>query len=131
MGDNLSKVQRSICMSSIRSKWTSQEKKVHGLLKSLKIRHKMHPVLPGNPDILIFPKTAVYLHGCFWHKCPKCYVAPKSRKEYWIPKIESNVKRDRKNKSSLKKLDFKVAIIWEHDVKDNIKLKSLFNRIVR
>lgn len=131
MGDNLSKLQRSYCMSKIQSKWTSQEKKVHGLLKAAKIKHKMHPSLPGNPDILIFPKNVVFVHGCFWHKCSKCYVAPKSQKEYWIPKIEGNVKRDKKNKFVLKKLGFKVVIIWEHDAKNKIKLKSLLNRIVQ
>ncbi len=85
-------------MSNIKSKWTDQEKKIHSYLKANKIKHKMHPKLSGSPDILLKDaNTVVFLHGCFWHKCPKCYKEPKSNKKYWLPKIEKNVKRDRKN----------------------------------
>jgi len=56
------------------------------------------------PDILLTgSNTAVFLHGCFWHKCPVCYRAPKSNEEYWLPKIEANVKRDKKNSAALRK----------------------------
>ncbi|MFA5382379.1 MAG: hypothetical protein WC356_04375 [Candidatus Micrarchaeia archaeon] len=88
MSDNLTKEQRSRCMSKIRSKWTKQEKKIHNYLKGDKIRHKMHPKLPGNPDIVLKDsKTAVFLHGCFWHKCPNCYKEPKSREAIGCPKL--------------------------------------------
>ena len=122
MADNLTSEQRSKTMSRIRSKWTTQEKKIHDYLKGNKIKHKMHPKISGSPD-LIFEnsKTAVFLHGCFWHKCPKCYIKPKTNKKYWLPKIEANVKRDRKNNKILKKEGFKVVRIWEHEAKRNIK----------
>ncbi len=128
MADNLTKEQRSKTMSRIRSKWTSQEKKIHNYLKGNKIKHKMHPNIKGSPDILLKDtKTVIFLHGCFWHKCPKCYKEPKSNKEYWLPKIEKNVKRDRKNKKLLKAQGFKVIIIWEHEIKKDLKkvLKNL------
>ena len=118
MVDNLTKEQRSKCMSQIRSKWTAQETKIHNFLKGHKIKHKMHPQLTGKPDILLtHTNTIVFLHGCFWHKCPKCYKEPKSRKEYWLPKIENNVKRDKKYARMLKSEGYKVIKVWEHEVK--------------
>jgi|TARA_Y100000310_G_C20687177_1_gene819834 DNA mismatch endonuclease (patch repair protein) len=121
MADNLTKEQRTKCMSRIRSKWTIQERKLHNFLKGNKIRHKMHPKLTGNPDILLTStKTVVFLQGCFWHKCPKCYKEPKTRKKYWLPKIQNNVKRDRKNAKILKKEGFNVLKMWEHQVKNEL-----------
>ena len=77
----------------------------------------MHPVIAGKPDIVIKKgKKAVFIHGCFWHKCPRCYRQPKTRKKYWLPKIENNVKRDGKNTRTLRKLGYKVMKIWEHEL---------------
>lgn len=118
MADNLTKKQRSYCMSKIRSKWTVQEKKVHNFLTAQKIKHKMHPKLLGNPDILLLDsKTVIFVHGCFWHKCPKCYKEPKSNRRYWLPKIEHNIKRDKKNAKLLKENGYSVIKIWEHKLK--------------
>jgi len=118
MVDTLTEEQRSHCMSRIRSKWTKQEKTIHNYLKSRKIKHKMHPKIKGNPDILfIKTKTVVFLHGCFWHKCPKCYIKPKSNKAYWLPKIDKNVLRDKENEKLLKSQNYHVIKIWEHEIK--------------
>ncbi len=126
MADNLTIEQRSKTMSRIKSKWTSQEKKIHNYLKGNKIKHLMHPKIEGSPDILLEDtKTAVFLHGCFWHKCPKCYIKPKTNKKYWLPKIENNVKRDRKNSKILKRMGFKVVRIWEHETKGS------FNKVIK
>lgn len=126
MSDNLTKEQRKECMSKIKSKWTQQEKKTHNYLKGHKIKHKMHPDIQGKPDILLTEtKTVIFLHGCFWHKCPKCYVEPKTQKEYWIPKIEKNVKRDKKNSRLLQEQGFRVYKFWEHEVKKN------FNKVLQ
>lgn len=128
--DNLTKEQRSYCMSRIRSKWTVQEKNIHNFLKGHKIKHKMHPNIEGCPDILLTKtKTTVFLQGCFWHKCPKCYKEPKSRKEYWLPKIEKNRRRDRKNAKLLKSKGFKVLKIWEHEIKKDFD--KVLNRLVK
>ncbi len=82
----------------------------------------MHPKLIGHPDILIKgTKTVIFIHGCFWHKCPKCYKEPKSKKKYWLPKIEGNVRRDKRNKRLLLKTGYFVVRLWEHQIKnDNI-----------
>ncbi len=117
-------------MSRIRSKWTKQEKTVHNFLKGMKIKHKMHPKIPGNPDILITEKTlVVFLHGCFWHKCPKCFKEPKSNKKYWIPKIERNVERDRENILSVRKHGYKALNLWEHDI--NIDITKIIEKLIR
>jgi DNA mismatch endonuclease (patch repair protein) len=105
-------------MSKIRSKWTAQERKAHNYLKGHKVKHKMHPKLLGNPDILLIKSnTVVFLNGCFWHKCPKCYKEPKSRREYWLPKIKGNVARDSLNKKIIKQRGYNVLVLWEHSIK--------------
>lgn len=130
MADNLTKEQRSRTMSRIRSKWTNQEKKIHNYLKSNKIKHRMYPKMTGNPDIFLTEtKTCVFLQGCFWHKCSKCYKKPKTNKEYWIPKIDNNVRRDKKNSKILKAQGFKVIKIWEHQVKSS--LRGVLKRLLR
>jgi DNA mismatch endonuclease (patch repair protein) len=103
-------------MSRIRSKWTAQEVKIHSLLKAEKIRHKMHPKVQGKPDIILKDhKIAIFLHGCFWHMCSRCYKEPKTKKEYWLPKLKKNVQRDKNNIKLLKKQNYKVLIFWEHE----------------
>jgi|TARA_B100001971_G_scaffold204555_1_gene220841 DNA mismatch endonuclease (patch repair protein) len=64
-------------------------------------------------------KTTIFIQGCFWHKCPKCYKEPKSNKGYWLPKIEKNAGRDKKNRKTLKAKGYKVICIWEHEIKKN------------
>ena len=130
MADTITKKQRSRTMSMIKSKWTSQEKKIHNYLKSSKIYHKMHPKIKGSPDILLTEtKTAVFLHGCFWHKCQKCFREPKSNRKYWVPKLKRNAERDRKNEKILKSANHKVIVIWEHQIKNQFGnvLKRLNN----
>ena len=115
----MSIAERSKRMSLIRSKWTKQEKKLHNFLKGNKVKHRMHPKLPGSPDILLPEKElAIFLHGCFWHKCPKCYREPQSRRNYWVPKIERNVRRDEKNKRLLRGQGLNTRTIWEHQIEE-------------
>ena len=127
MADNLTEEQRKKCMCSIKSKWTTQESKIHNFLKGNKIKHKMHPKIKGSPDIIIpNKKIAIFLQGCFWHKCPIHYKEPKSKKRYWVGKIKRNVLRDRNNVKLLKKQGWKVVIIWEHDLKRFDKILPVF-----
>lgn len=120
MTDNLTVAQRSYTMSRIKSKWTRQERMVHNFLNASHIRHKMHPNLLGRPDLIIpDTETAVFLNGCFWHKCKKCYTTPKTRVAYWKSKTDRNVKRDKNNTAALRCAGWKVMILWEHEIKDN------------
>jgi len=120
--DNLSKEQRSFTMSRIRSKWTKPELLVHNHLKGWKIRHKMHPKIEGHPDLILLDKLqAVFIHGCFWHKCALCYRPPKSHRDYWQKKITQNIARDKKNVMNLRKKGWKVICIWEHELKQDLE----------
>ena len=120
MADNLTKKQRSYCMSRIRSKWTKPETTIHNKLKFLFVKHQMHPRIEGKPDIILKDrKVAVFIQGCYWHRCSKCYKESASNKKYWLPKIQNNVKRDRKNAKVLRDKGFRVVQIWEHEIKEN------------
>ncbi|TKJ18830.1 MAG: very short patch repair endonuclease [Promethearchaeota archaeon Loki_b32] len=122
MVDTLTKKQRSYCMSRIRGKWTFPERKIHNFLKGWKVKHNMHPKTRGSPDIILTDKKiAIFVHGCFWHKCPRCFKKPKSKKTYWLPKLEKNIKRDRLNTNILKRNGWRVVKFWEHQIKKDFK----------
>jgi DNA mismatch endonuclease (patch repair protein) len=97
----------------------------------MRIRHAAHALglrfrlhrkdLPGKPDI-VFPKyrTAVFVHGCFWHRhkdCPKAST-PKSNISFWEQKFEQNVKRDEAAYLALHQLNWRTLVIWECQTKD-------------
>src|SRR3989344_3584582 len=125
MPDIMSKKERSERMSLIRSKWTKPEKLMHNYFKGYKIKHIMHPKIDGSPDIIIPEKRiAIFLHGCFWHKCKHCYKAPKNNKMFWQQKINRNIERDGRNQRLLKREGWNVKIIWECDMEKNNFLKK-------
>lgn len=75
------------------------------------------PDVPGKPDFVFREqKLAVFVDGCFWHGCPRCYRAPKSNKEYWGSKVTRNRERDRRVVESLECEGWKTVRIWEHEV---------------
>ena len=120
MADVLTKEQRSYNMSRIRGKWTRQEIIIHNKLKGRKIKHKMHPKISGKPDIMLKDaKVLVFLDGCFWHKCPRCFNEPENNREFWISKIEDNVRNDKIITRNLKKDGWKVLRIWEHEIRND------------
>ena len=89
----------------------------------------LHPRgVKGRPDFYFArKKLVVFVDGCFWHKCPECYIEPKSNEEYWLPKIEKNVERDKKNNVLLNKEGWKVIRVWEHEL--NKDFGATFERI--
>ena len=112
MADNLTKEQRSYCMSRIRSSHTKPELKLKKKLKGFKHCPKG---LFGNPDFINWEKRiVVFIDGCFWHMCHKHYIEPKSNKKYWLPKLERNVIRDKEIKVAYELADWKVVRIWSH-----------------
>lgn len=112
-------------MKAIKSRWTKPEIEIHNYLKGKKIRHKMHPKMFGNPDILLKDKnTLIFYHSCFWHKCPKCWNDLSKLDEYWKNKLEYNFSRDLKNRSLLKKEGWNVIEIWGHDFKNKKEILS-------
>ncbi|MCC6329381.1 MAG: DNA mismatch endonuclease Vsr [Acidobacteria bacterium] len=122
LSDTVSKEQRSRNMSCIRSRNTQPETVVRSLLHNLGYRFRLHvKTLPGKPDIVLPKfKSAIFVHGCFWHRhtgCKRC-TTPRSNREYWIPKLTGNAERDKDHIKSLKRLGWKVLIVWECDVKN-------------
>jgi len=115
--DRISKEDRRENMRRIRNRDTSPEMVVRRLVHGMGFRYKLHVRdLPGRPD-LVFPRLSkiIQVHGCFWHQhsnCARSHV-PKSRVEYWGPKLADNKKRDRSNVMSLRKQGWKVLAVWE------------------
>jgi DNA mismatch endonuclease, patch repair protein len=121
--------ERSRQMSLIRAKDTKPEMIVRRLIHSLGYRYRLHRKdLPGTPD-LVFPnrKAVIFVHGCFWHRHddPTCKLArlPKSRLDFWIPKLERNVERDKNNAAALRELGWRVLTIWECQLKNRTDLQ--------
>lgn len=83
---------------------------------------KLHiRALPGNPDfVFLRRRIVVFVDGCFWHGCPECGHIPKTNTSFWRAKIHRNIQRDRKNNAKLRKCNFHVARIWEHELKNNL-----------
>ena len=121
MTDVLTPDQRKLNMSRVRGKNTGPEIKLRKLLWSRGIRgYRIHHNLLGKPDIVFTKKKiAIFIDGCFWHKCPVCFHEPETRKEFWVKKISSNVERDEKVNLQLQKEGWTVRRFWEHEVRKN------------
>ena len=115
--DVFSKKKRSEVMSRIRGQDTKLEVKVRSHLFKMGFRFRKNDKrYPGKPDILLPKyKTAIFIHGCFWHghKGCKYFVIPKTRTKFWKAKFEANRKNDEKNSNRLRKLGFSVLSLWE------------------
>lgn len=127
--DRLSREQRSRNMSRIRAQNTTPELLVRFLLHRSGYRFSLHRRdLPGSPDIVLPKhKTVVFVHGCFWHRHAQCRYAamPKTRPEFWRQKFRDNTRRDRRAKSQLTELGWRVLVIWECQTKGNRTLSEL------
>ncbi len=122
-------------MSRIQSKNTKPEIAVRTHLYSKGVRYRLHNKhLPGKPDITIGKlKTAIFVHGCFWHHHNDCKRAswPKTNKDYWKMKIVNNITRDNQNIQSLMETGWNNLIIWECEIKvikDNKKLNIVIDK---
>lgn len=131
MTDVLTPAQRKFNMSRIRGKDTGPEVKIRKMLFVRGIRgYRIHYTLPGKPDIVfVRKKIAVFIDGCFWHKCPFCFQEPETRKEFWMKKIGSNVERDKKNTRQLTEDGWTVLRFWEHEVRK--EPENVVRRIVK
>jgi len=92
-------------------------------------RYRLHvATVPGKPDI-VFRRLhkIIEVRGCFWHQHKGCIDSriPKTRIEYWKPKLTGNVKRDKRNEMELKKLGWKVLTLWECEVESAATLRRI------
>ena len=119
--DKFSKETRSRIMSCIKSKNTKPELKIRKLVWAEGKRYRIHDrSVFGTPDITNKSKrVAIFIDGCFWHGCPKCYTEQKTNTEFWRNKISRNQERRKKVKTQLKRDNWKVLQFWEHQVNIN------------
>lgn len=132
MADTISKEHRSWNMSRIKNRDTKPELVVRSLLHKLGYRFRLHRKdLPGKPDIVLPRyKTAIFVHGCFWHRHPNCKYAytPNSRVSFWMSKFSQNVQRDKYAQATLTALGWQVIVIWECEASDHTYLTELITR---
>jgi DNA mismatch endonuclease, patch repair protein len=134
VADIVDKASRSRMMARIRGRDTRPELAVRCHLHASGFRYRLHVAdLPGKPDIVL-PKyrTALFVHGCFWHQHAGCKYAyrPKSNVEFWTSKLTENVKRDVRDQRLLGAAGWHVIVVWECQVGDPVFLEKLSDRIV-
>lgn len=135
--DKISQERRSENMRRITSRDTKPEMAVRRAIYKMGFRYRLHRKdLPGNPDIVLSRlRKAVFVHGCFWHNHddPRCVDGriPKSRREYWLPKLSRNKERDAAAIDKLSKAGWSVLVIWECEVRDLETLSSRVGRFLR
>jgi len=122
MTDSLTREERSKRMALIRGQDTKPEKLVRSIVHRLGYRFRLHPRdLPGTPD-LAFPRLrcVIFVHGCFWHRHERCKLArlPKSKTEFWLPKLEANRRRDVAKRMQLRKLGWRSIVVWECQLRE-------------
>jgi len=104
-------------MASIRSKGNKTTEGVFlTILRQGKISGwRRHLDLPGKPDFTFrAQRLVVFLDGCFWHGCPRCYHLPEDNRSYWRKKVLGNRRRDRRRSQELRSLGWRVLRVWEH-----------------
>ena len=124
-------------MQAIKSTDTKPECIVRKYLFSRGLRYRKHDKrYPGKPDIVL-PKyrTVIFVHGCFWHmhEGHSCFVMPKSNTDFWRKKLERNRQRDSDNIKRLEAMGWKVIIIWECELRKQLRtqtLNNLYSRLV-
>lgn len=106
-------------MALVKGKDTAPEMVVRRFVHALGRRFRLHRKdLPGTPDIVLpRDRKVIEVRGCFWHQhpAPTCWRSrlPKTRPEFWLPKLEGNVLRDQANGTALRELGWKLLVVWE------------------
>lgn len=123
---NVSKV-----MSSNKPKNSKPETRLRKGLWSIGVRsYRIHyKTVEGTPDIaFVSKKIAIFVHGCYWHRCPYCNLElPKHNTAFWKQKFEKNMKRDKEKTKQLKRMNWKVITLWECEI--NSDLNKCLRRI--
>ena len=134
MADIVSPEHRSKNMSAIRSKDTKPEIYLRKLLFAEGYRYRIaEKSIPGHPDMFLRKyNTAIFVHGCFWHRHQGCRYAytPKSRVEFWQKKFDDNVRRDAVVRTALQENNIKCLVVWECTIKQMMKHSDVERRII-
>nr|WP_081077575.1 DNA mismatch endonuclease Vsr [Burkholderia cepacia] len=123
MIDIVDPTKRSQMMSRIRGRNTKPELVVRRVLHAAGFRYRLHRRdLPGTPDLVLLKhRTAIMVHGCFWHVHKGCRFAttPASNSEFWHEKLTRNRERDRQQVEALQSLGWRVLVVWECSTKSS------------
>lgn len=125
MADRVTAVVRSKIMAAVQTKNTGPEVAVRSMLHALGYRYRLHDKrLPGSPDLVFASRRkVVFVHGCFWHgHACRWGRLPKTRPEYWGPKIEGNRARDARNRQALRKAGWRTIAVWQCELKTPMPL---------
>lgn len=135
--DTITRQRRSENMRRIRSIGMKPELTVRRIVHKLGYRYRLHDTtLPGRPD-LVFPsrRKIIFVNGCFWHqhRAARCTIRrmPKSNVDYWQNKLRSNEQRDTKNQLELKRLGWKVLVVWECKLRKTDRLREQLNHFLQ
>lgn len=124
MTDTVTAPVRSRMMSNIRGKNTKPEIVLRKALHARGFRFRLHRTdLPGKPDLVFSKHHAVcFVHGYFWHRHPDCRfsTSPATRSDFWQTKFKQNVERDRRTLDTYLQLDWRVAVIWECQLRKEV-----------
>lgn len=126
----------SYTMSRIRSKGTGIELAMEKTLKRAGISYKKHSSIFGKPDFIVPPaKLAIFCDSDFWHghKWKRRKAKLRSNRNYWIPKIEGNMLRDKKVDAKLRRNGWSVMRFWGHEIEKDLDgcLKRITLRLKR
>jgi DNA mismatch endonuclease (patch repair protein) len=133
MVDTRSPEQRRRIMQSVAQRDTGPELAVRKMVHALGYRFRLHSKdLPGRPDIVLRRhRKAIFVHGCYWHghACKKGNL-PKSKLDYWRPKIEGNKARDRRSLQALRALGWRALVVWQCEIRNPVQLGRRLHRFL-
>ena len=109
-------------MKLVKTKSTKPEIETSRVLRKLRVRFRRNVrSLPGTPDfVLPDHNVAVFVHGCFWHGCPRCFRGTKRNAAWWREKVTGNRRRDHRKARQLRSLGYRVVQLWEHDSAERV-----------
>ncbi len=125
--DTFTRAARSALMAKIKSTGCkSTEAALARLLRQCQLNGwRRGSSLAGRPDFVFrAQRLAVFVDGCFWHGCPRCYRRPGSRRAYWDAKVARNKLRDKTVNRLLRQKGWRVVRVWEHELKQAGKLAA-------
>ena len=128
--DTLSPSDRSARMARVRGRDSKPEMLVRRMVHGIGFRYRLHDRrLPGSPDLVFSARRKViFVHGCFWHRHPdaQCRLArmPKSRLDFWEPKLQGNRDRDVRHQSELVALEWQYLVVWECQMRHREQLEN-------
>jgi len=134
MTDVFSKEKRSWIMSRVKGRDTKPEMLVRSFVHRMGFRFRVHRRdMPGNPDIVL-PRhgKVIFVHGCFWHGHKRCARSkrPTTNKRFWNKKLDGNIERDKRFRRKLRRMGWKVLVVWQCETRNPEKLLGKLERFL-